>query len=86
MACPTCDHTMQKLGETEHPTWWCPRCGTLKGERHVMGKTHVVVEAPKLVERGRSLVRSVTDRGLLSYLHALGVLEALFPPTERPKV
>ncbi len=31
MACPTCDHTMQNVGDNGGRTvFWCPRCGGLK--------------------------------------------------------
>ena len=37
MACPTCDHTMHSLGQlvSGERYWWCPRCGTLKGDLSV---------------------------------------------------
>ncbi len=49
MACPTCDHTLQRIAEE---TAWCPRCGTL-----VDGNP----EAPKLVERAALLVNHVRE-------------------------
>ena len=30
MACPTCDHTMQLIAESDEDVFWCPRCGTIK--------------------------------------------------------
>lgn len=47
MACPTCDHTMQMIGEGVN-TFWCPRCGTIK-----FGSTRPAHEAPKLVDHCR---------------------------------
>ena len=48
MSCPTCDHTVQRIGSMEPPyhrvpLFWCPRCGTVKG--NVVGLGHV----PQLV-------------------------------------
>jgi len=49
MSCPTCDHTMEKVGDMATPydgvpLFWCPRCGTLKA--NVIRENHLV---PKLV-------------------------------------
>ena len=41
MACPTCDHTMQK--PPPEMAFWCPRCGTLKIGQ---GDGHVTVDRP----------------------------------------
>jgi hypothetical protein len=58
MACPTCDHTMSRLGcqfSECHGSWACPRCGTLK-IGHDDGRFDVIV--PALVERCRRLAES----------------------------
>lgn len=48
MACPVCDHTMQRFGTEDFPTFWCPRCGTLKMmARDFMATSgHEEVESP----------------------------------------
>ncbi len=53
MACETCDHTMQRVNGGKPSVFWCPRCGTLKTERIIPGERSF--EAPKIVERTRSL-------------------------------
>lgn len=51
MACPTCDHTMQCIGQwdsaVKNCVFWCPRCGTLKAD-WLLSKDDTV---PKLVAR-----------------------------------
>ena len=53
MSCPTCDHTMQRIGKDEigdnAGVFWCPRCGTLKADGWYESPV------PKLVERAASL-------------------------------
>ncbi len=44
MACVTCDHTMQRVGNL---TYWCPRCGTIK----VHEDSQNGISRPWLVER-----------------------------------
>lgn len=29
MNCPTCDHTMSNISESQGPIFWCLRCGTI---------------------------------------------------------
>lgn len=48
MSCPTCEHTMQCVGNV----FWCPRCGTIKQEG--LGLTEV--------PRRYSLMRSALER------------------------
>ena len=48
MACPTCDHTMQGLGESY---WWCPRCGTIRAK-----DSDDVDEVPSLPLRVRTVL------------------------------
>lgn len=55
MACETCDHTMQRVNIGEPHVFWCPRCGTIKTEGTVSGKTVILFEAPKLVGRAYAL-------------------------------
>ena len=75
MACPTCDHTMQGLG---NGWWfWCPRCGTIR-ERGSSFDDH---EAPKLVETVRHFLR-VDSRG--HFLLKVNMAEQCLPPNERP--
>lgn len=37
MSCQECSHTMQGLGKVESGMryFWCPRCGTLKGDHEL---------------------------------------------------
>lgn len=81
MACPTCDHTMQLVGEG-YKTFWCPRCGTIKfGEREAS-------EKPKLVDRalefGKCLPEGRYDRMDLIRLWCkeLSVAECLYKGEE----
>lgn len=54
MACPTCDHTMAKIGimapHDDSAIYWCERCGTIKAW---FGYARKMV--PSLVERCDSL-------------------------------
>jgi hypothetical protein len=54
MPCDICDHTVQSIGATDRPTYWCPRCGTLK---IVTGDFHDT-KPPALVERVRAAEES----------------------------
>lgn len=49
MPCPTCEHTMQKLGDY----FWCPRCGTVQAS---FG--YPEPEAPALVQRCRDFAKA----------------------------
>lgn len=74
MSCPTCDHTMQGVGEN---WFWCPRCGTLKERQGV------IVDVPSGVGQARNwlLQKSVTED------HARSVLcEMFLSPDEREVV
>ncbi len=54
MACPVCDHTMQKISDGPR-VFWCPRCGslrTLRGE-------NVDDETPSLVWRAKSIADTI---------------------------
>lgn len=74
MACPTCDHTMQKCTDN---VYWCPRCGTLKS---TLGYT--VHEQPALVERCREFGATLGP-SWKSLWHKLGIDEATSLPHER---
>ena len=91
MSCPTCDATMEGLGEwggRKH--WHCPRCGTLRticvdGEGNSTG--YVEDYRPKLVDRcrqfaGRLPVAASAPAGLWQ---RLGIAESINVPAERPK-
>lgn len=79
--CPTCTHTMQRLGEVESGRvfFWCSRCGTL------MGTTleHNDIEAPKLVGRCRKMIGGAyrtpleTGETFKDWFHRLGIAEAV---------
>ena len=75
MACPTCDHTMQKVGVMCEPytdvgLFWCSRCGTLKanvvsGEDEVPKLVHRIVEfAGKLTEDNQPLIDEFERLGI----------------------
>ena len=87
MACPTCNHTMQSVGEIElgWRIYWCQRCGTLKTKGAI--PEH---EAPMLVERVRRF-RNICNGGdglnaeQASLWHRLGIGESIEREAE-PKV
>lgn len=56
MPCQSCDHTMQRVNDGHPPTFWCPRCGTLKMEGGVPE-----FEEPKLVNRAFRLCEQALD-------------------------
>ena len=70
--CPTCSHTMQKVGEW----YWCPRCGSLKpfGRREA--------EPPKLVARVQEWLGETAEEATA---HRLGIIESVFSPNARVK-
>lgn len=71
MACPTCDHTMQGLGDQ----WsWCPRCGTVRG--------HAAHSVPTLVMRVQNLLHGA-DADTRETCRRLGILESISAPEER---
>ncbi len=60
MACPVCEHTMHNVGVmpepyTKVPLFWCPRCGTLKG--NVVTEEN---ESPSIVRWACSLLEDVS--------------------------
>lgn len=88
MSCPTCDHTMHCIG---HGIFWCPRCGTLKGN-DPLGQ----VSIPALVDRCRRFAAEGNTQsyflGKSKYDHAdeewrkLGIAESINVPSERPEL
>lgn len=73
MACPTCDHTMESIGDSGRTiAFWCPRCGTLDNGLKPASQ-------PKLVERCRIFCKD-SDEYMLS---VLGIREAINIPGER---
>lgn len=79
MACPTCDHTMHRIGVCRPPyesvpVFWCPRCGTLKA--------NVVTEkdeVPYLVGRVAEFASYFTelDDNLIERFERLGLRESI---------
>ena len=65
--------------------WWCPRCGTIKGE----WQATKFAEAPKLVERCREFEAKTLPHIHKPILdakndwHRLGIAEAIHLPKDR---
>lgn len=77
MACHTCDHSMQRISETER-VFWCPRCGSIK---RVPTGAHTEVCVPMLVERCRQFQASNGDGLRWKQLwHRVGINESIQPP------
>lgn len=79
MACPTCDHTMHRIGVCRPPyesvpVFWCPRCGTLKANA-VTEKDEVPYLVGNLIERFErlGLRESISDDGVPEWLTGDGV-------------
>lgn len=89
MSCPTCDHTMSRLGCQYSEcagSWACPRCGTLK-IGHEDGRFDIIT--PDLVARCRGFVDNLTaswspTEEVMERLRKLGVLESINRPEDRP--
>jgi hypothetical protein len=88
MACPTCSHTMHRIGAPDQmsgPVWWCPRCGTIKSTDPGGFDS---VEAPKLVKRCRQLLDGVLPGETVEIdagtLHRLGIAECIDRPDSPP--
>lgn len=66
MACPVCDHTVQRVNEGCSPVvFWCPRCGTILMERNrEAGVATVDRQAPKLVGIAKSLTARLHNQML----------------------
>jgi hypothetical protein len=86
MACPNCDHTMQKIATAPagDKTYWCPRCGTIR--RELWSFPTPIDERPKLVCRVRQFLRTFTRSEYRAAIdaHRLGVVESCLPPGNRP--
>lgn len=88
MSCPTCDHTMQKIGVgIGKDIYWCPRCGTLKTLIHRMERDYNTHEVPKAVKCIRSFIKMISNspegRYLKGQTELSGVLESTNTPVER---
>lgn len=78
MSCPTCDHTMQFVGQMYHYNiYYCPRCGTIRGGGLDM--------RPKLVDRIVEFCGELTedDQDIIDTLERLGVTESVTHPDVR---
>jgi hypothetical protein len=82
MPCPTCEHTMQSVGES---VAWCPRCGTIQGNWEAG-------QPPKLVQRCRDFAARAFDSDLLTGVDSVlalaewqscGVDESINPVVDR---
>ena len=87
MACPTCDHTMESLGEfAGRRHFRCPRCGTL---RTVDPTGYTVDYRPKLVDRCRKFEawcaagHGLRDTNVCREWTSLGIAESINPPEQR---
>lgn len=81
MACPTCDHTLEGVG---NGVFHCPRCGTMV----TRGLGELVATVPKLVTRCREFGRTMSadeDAMLLTLWVGLGIDESIYLPAERAK-
>ena len=80
MACPTCDHTIVKIGVmpepyTEVPLFYCTRCGTIKANE--ITEEH---DVPRLVVRMRDYADSLTsedEQAIVDELRRRGILESI---------
>ena len=77
MACPSCQHTMQGLGEG---IFWCPRCGSIRYQG--------LVSVPCLVHRVRELHDAMKaavgfSAWDISKWNELGLLESIDLPGNR---
>lgn len=87
MSCPTCDHTMQRLGESGLCSLFnCPRCGTIKSVHSVDSREEVYV--PALVERCRDFADQAVNRKterIADVWRRTGIAEAINKPEGRPQ-
>lgn len=75
MACPACDHTMQRLAPE---VYWCPRCGTIK--------TASDIEQTKLVKRCRDFEAEhigPTNGAMFHLWYCSGISESIHRPENR---
>ena len=63
MACRTCDHTMQGLGEVTGGIgyFWCPRCGTLKSEYRDEDESREEWESPRAWRWAIDVLQQLVD-------------------------
>lgn len=82
MSCPTCGHTLQRVGaDGSSAVFWCPRCGTI---RAVHGsRLFVDDEAPALVGRVRRYMAEVGAGGPGTLFRTLGLDESVYTPEAR---
>ncbi len=91
MPCPTCDHTMEGIGDAAaRRIFHCPRCGTVKIETYTGDPNAWAVDVfvPKLVQRCRDFAERMPKEaafGRWSDWHRLGIAEAIDPPARRRK-
>ncbi|HVL14064.1 MAG TPA: hypothetical protein VM529_15955 [Gemmata sp.] len=86
MSCPTCDHTMERIGQTEvgGGIYLCPRCGTVKAHGY---NGNVTTYYPKLVGRCREFERQLGVpgdwHGLYDEWQTRGIAESINTPENR---
>ena len=61
MACPICDHTIQRIDGELPRAFYCPRCGTIASEFPDGEEWRQESQAPALVARVRHLCRQLVD-------------------------
>ena len=71
MACPTCDHTMQKVGVMCEPytavgLFWCNRCGTVNPNLATEVRACVPTLAEMMKFRGKDALARETTHGISS--------------------
>lgn len=94
MSCPTCDHTMEMVGDYFISVAHCPRCGTLTVTRTTTDgdgdeeklSHHSNTYVPKLVERCREFERGIPTNVVseMREWKRIGIAEAINKPEERP--
>lgn len=97
MSCPTCDHTMEGLGQNDRADniFLCPRCGTVKID--AFGQHGDKVYVPKLVERCRKFIgviganfvhgskeASAALPAIETEWYRVGIAESINTPKDRP--
>jgi len=91
VACPTCDHTMQRIGNADHDQngiYWCPRCGSIQELKGILVATVVDQAVPNLVERCRKYEAELdTPMGRTrANWYRLGIRESINTPENRPSL
>ena len=72
MACSTCSHSMQSLG---NQCFWCPRCGTIR--------QYTDLCVPSLVDRCRELSTIIDSNWIKAKWHTIGIAESINLPENR---